>query len=82
MQDAKRISRHRDLMQSDDLQTSIDFALLEYQRQLATRVQESMAGAGHLRMLGALEFLQTLKTLGEATVPSEVVTPKDLNHRV
>lgn len=75
------VEEHRELMQSNVLQRSLDFALLEYQKQIAVRTEPQMASTGHFRMLGALEFIQIMKDLAESTPePTKLVTPS-LNHR-
>jgi len=69
------------MMQEPDLQTSIDYALLEYQHQLNLRTPEQMSGAGFFRMSGALEFINELKNLAEST-PRAVPQDRDnLNHQ-
>lgn len=77
------VKSHRDLMQNDDLQRSINFALLEYQRQLCEqRSDVNSAAASHFRAMGALEFVQVLKTLGEnVRMPAPTVV-QNLNHGV
>ena len=74
------VESHRSLMQRDDLQRSIDAALLEYQAQVCLRTNEQMAGAGHLRMLGVHEFLQVLRHLGES-YSGPRATDSPINHK-
>lgn len=75
------VEAHRSLMQRDDLQHSIDFALLEYQRRVAMITNEQLAATGHFRILGALEFIQTMKDLAESTPEPTKIIPPSLNHR-
>lgn len=74
--DKKAVENHRSLMQRDDLQRSIDFALLEYQHQVALRTNEQMSGSGHFRMLGALEFIGQMKNLAE-TYQAPTIVDRD-----
>jgi hypothetical protein len=61
----ENIKRHRELVTRDDLQTSLDFALLEYQRLVMKTTEPQVAGMGHFKMAGALEFIHAFKTLAE-----------------
>lgn len=81
MSSKANVERHREMMQNDYLQTSLDFALLEYQAQVAVRTPENVAGAGHFRMLGALEFVQTLKTLAESVQVPVSIVRDNLDHQ-
>lgn len=81
MSDTKRISIHRELMQRDDVIMALDFALLQYQSRVAQITNESMAGAGHFRMLGALEFIQELITLAESQTIRPVKDTGNLIHK-
>lgn len=67
-------------MQRDDLREALDFALLQYQTRVALITNESMAGGGHFRMLGALEFIQELITLAESSPPTPVKPTGNLIH--
>ncbi|OLE10693.1 MAG: hypothetical protein AUG89_11560 [Acidobacteria bacterium 13_1_20CM_4_56_7] len=75
--------KHRALMQSEDFQRSLDYALLEYQRQLAqTAVTNTLEPtACHFKIVGALEFMQTLRNLAESPMRPEVVRDGNLDHR-
>lgn len=75
------VSTHRDLIQRPDLQRSLDFALLEYQTQVARHTDSAMAGAGHFRMVGALEFVTVLKTLAETSVALPIKKDPGLDHK-
>ena len=68
-------------MQNPVLERALDYALLEYQKVVAMKTNEQLAATGHFRILGALEFIQTMKDLAESQVePPKVITPS-LNHR-
>lgn len=71
-QSAKTVSAHRELMQRPDLEAGMDFALMEYQRQLAQSVTTfNDAAANHFKITGALEYIQTLRNLAEpSALPS------------
>lgn len=76
------VSAHRNLMQSDQLRMSLDFALLEYQRRVSETSNPDMNGAvaGHFRMLGAQEFINTLIMLAETPVIPTVKPQGNLDH--
>lgn len=76
------VNTHRDLVLRDDFQRALDYALMEYQTQVARNTDYAMAGAGHFRIVGALEFVTVLKTLSEQGVPQPARKPADLDHRV
>lgn len=75
------VEKHRELMQRDDLQRGLDYALLEYQKEVAMRTNEQMAGTGHFRIVGALEFIQILKDLAEPMAIMPKREDKTLNYR-
>ena len=60
------IAAHKLLLEHAHLERSLDFAMLEYQAQLATRITDpNSAMAAGSKLQGALEFLQTFKLLAE-----------------
>jgi hypothetical protein len=74
---ADNISRHKSMLETREFERGIDFALMEYQAQLAIRVTDQYtAMSAGLKMQGALEFIQTLKTLTENRTIT-VTTPTD-----
>lgn len=75
------VEAHRALMQREDLQRSLDFSLLEYQKQVSVRTEPPLAATGHFRVLGALEFIQILKDLAESVPEPTKIVPASLNHR-
>lgn len=82
LNDKVAVHAHREIMQSPSLQHSVDMALLEYQGILQLRTPPEAPAVGHLKMVGALEFLSVLKNLGEATAPVPVVVDRDnLQHK-
>lgn len=76
---------HRSLMQRADLQRSLDVALMEYQGQLAVRTADkefNHCAAAHLKMVGALEFINTLKNLDVVSVSTTTRPNDNLDHGV
>lgn len=66
MTDTKSVSAHRDLVSTTAFEAGSHFAMLEYMSQLAQRANDgNTAAAMGLKLQGALEFLQTMKMLGE-----------------
>lgn len=79
----KLLTPHRDLVASPAFELSVDYAMLEYERQLSLVPFDNFnaCAAAHLRKVGAHEFLQVLRNLAESSVPE---TPKpigNLDHR-
>lgn len=74
---------HRDLIQLAQFQLSVDFALLEYERQLSMVPFDNFnaCAAAHLRKVGAHEFLSVLRNLAESSVPEAAKGDGNLNHR-
>jgi len=83
-QDVKQyVSEHRALMEDPRVQRAMDYAFLEYQRQLCDlKVDGNGAAANHFRMLGAMEFMTTFLLLGEPALQSpKAPEAPALNHR-
>jgi hypothetical protein len=79
----QRIKDHRDLVQSPAFEQALDFALLQYQSQLAQVDLQNfnLAASCHLRMLGAQEFVQVLRNLAESIqLQPRVKLDEQLNH--
>lgn len=77
----ENISRHRDLIATKEFVRGCDFALLQYQAELALRTADATnAASNHFKMMGALEFLQTLRLLAEMPVRVAQTPSKELNH--
>jgi hypothetical protein len=78
------VEQHRKLIERSDLQVSLDYAMLEYQKQLVATgsLGGNEAAASHFRMLGAHEFVQVFKLLAEQVQqPVPLKTVDNLNHR-
>lgn len=80
----QNISDHRAMVESRAFQRACDFALMEYQGQLALVSSENpqLSGAVGLKLAGANEFLMTMRLLSEAPrlIPRRV--PDNLDHKV
>lgn len=80
----QNISDHRALVETRTFQRACDYALMEYQAQLAIQASENpqLAGAVGLKLAGANEFLMTLRLLSE--MPRIVSKPviQNLDHKV
>lgn len=77
------VTKHRDLVASREFERAIDYALLQYQASLAATVTQDFNGMASmgLRLMGAQEFVRTLRMLAEsASLPDTKVTD-NLNHR-
>jgi hypothetical protein len=77
------IKAHNELTQSRPFTRAIDFALLEYQRELANECLKDMGKSAFvgLKMTGAQEFVRTLRGLADIQVsPPVIVDPDNLNH--
>jgi hypothetical protein len=73
------ITAHKAMLENPYFDRGCDFAMLEYQRICGENTKDAnTAMAAGSKMLGALEFLQTLKTLAE-TQPT-IVARKDLDN--
>ena len=74
------ISKHRNLIGTHEFQRAIDLALLQYALDLS-KTEASLASATHWRLLGAQEFIFTLRNLAE--MPQHVTTapPPNLIHK-
>lgn len=75
----KNISDHRDMIASQTFQTSSDHALMEYAGILA-KLPLGEAAASHFKMMGAQEFLQTFRNMGEMPTPVSPRIVDNLNH--
>lgn len=76
------LSIHRNLMQAPELQNSLDYALMEYQSRLSGDeiANFNIAAVNHIKMSGALEFIDILKHLAESNAPSRQAVDFNLNH--
>ena len=78
----QNIVAHRALIERPDFERACDVSLLEYQRKLS-ELDSSLnnAAACHFRILGAQEFLATLRGLAETPAAPKVVATPTLDHR-
>ncbi len=81
---ADNVSKHRDLIASREFQRAADFALLQYEVILSNTPLDNfnMAASAHFRLLGAQEFLQVLRTLGETQSAPAKTLIEELNYKV
>lgn len=64
------VSKHQKLIQQPEFQRGLDFARLEYQRQLAEGVNDmNKAAVAGIKLQAVEEFLILLKYLGEKAIP-------------
>lgn len=80
----QNVGSHRDMVDSTVFQRAIDFAVMEYTRQLATDTARTSGNAAinGFKQAGALEFIDVLRNLSES--PQPVAPPAQipqLNHR-
>ena len=63
------VDGHRELIGRPELQRGFDFALLEFQRELAAGITDGNgAAANHYKLAGAHEFIRVFRKLAEQTV--------------
>lgn len=82
-EDPKIISSHRDVVGDPKFAYALDMALLEYQRVQSMAPQENYnaCAAAHFKLVGAMEFMQLLRNLGESpTLPAAKPTA-NLDHK-
>lgn len=80
---AEWLRAHRALLDRPEMQRAIDYAALEYQRQLCEQGADANAAAGnHFKMKGALEFVHVLKYLSEVPQRPAVLPSPNLDHSV
>ena len=73
------IEAHRRMIELNTFDFGVDFALQEYQRLLSQQSTTfNDAAANHFKITGALEFLQTLRNLGEMQTRPAVVDRDNL----
>ncbi len=78
------MTRHRDLVSSDQFDLSSDFALANMVAQLVAKSDGSQyyAMAAFLRLQGATEYLSQLKNLAETPREPTIVRAPTLDHNV
>lgn len=82
---ASNISRHRDMIASTEFQRACDFAMLQYQGELAMQKSDNFNthAANQMKIVGALEFMHIFRHLGEQAQPAPKVVDRDnLSHSV
>lgn len=67
MENSKFVSMHREMMQQPMLGVSIQYALLQYQRDMANvrALDGNAAAQSFFKLQGAIEFIDTLRKLAE-----------------
>lgn len=71
LQNSTLVTQHQDMVSLPIFQVSLDHALLHYMEELQANSGSDLnkAAAGHLRLLGAREFVFVLRNLGEKEAP-------------
>lgn len=84
LQDPKRVGEHNQLIGSPITQVSLNTALLEYQRLLSKeRFNLNDAAANFFRLVGAQEFVEIFRQLGQPRPEIRVSAIRDnLDHHV
>jgi hypothetical protein len=79
-----RVTKHRAMIESEAFEAAVDFAMLEYERQLSMIPFDNFnaCAAAHLRKVGAHEFLQLLRNLCETAVAPTIKLNDNLDHRI
>ena len=74
---------HADLVKTKDFQNILDYSLLEYQAKLAEiKLNEfNAAAAAHLKMQGAMEFIDVLKKLGHQEADPVIIDRTNLDNQ-
>jgi len=73
------IENHRLLIGQNAFDVGVDFSLQEYQRLLSQQSTTfNDAAANHFKITGALEFIQTMRNLGEMPARPTVVDRDNL----
>lgn len=77
------ITKHRDMVGTNEFNRATNYALLEYQSMLAKGASTfNECASAHLKVTGALEFIQVMRNLGESFTPT--VAPRiadNLDHK-
>lgn len=72
LQDEANAKAHHALIERDDLQRSLDAALMQYQLMLVFDAKDAnAAAAAHFKIAGVHEFLHQFKYLAEQAVPQK-----------
>ena len=73
---------HASIVKTEDFQTLLDYSIMEYQSLLAETKMDKFdaAAAAHLKMLGAMEFIDVMKRLGHQSVDPVIVDRTNLDN--
>lgn len=80
----QNVSHHRELIQRNEFQRACDFAMMQYQGELAANSTDNfnVCAAAHLKITGALEFIRVFRLLGEQVIPGPKIVDRDnLTHQ-
>lgn len=70
------------MIESNEFDRGIHFALLQMQADLCNPASDgNRAAASHFMMMGAIEFVKTLRLLGEKPTPLTTMKPEHLDHK-
>jgi hypothetical protein len=76
------IGEHRQMVDSVAFTRGCDFAMLQFQADVTSNITDGTgAGSAGLRMQGAQQFLQILRTLSETSTPSIRRPDDNLQHK-
>lgn len=81
---ADNITKHRSMVEDRTFQRAIDFALMQYQLQVAREVLDNpqLASVAGYKNAGAVEFVNVLKNLSETPQLIRQDQPVNLNHNI
>lgn len=75
------VGEHRTMVDSVAFTRACDFAMLQFQKSVTASITSGEgAGAAGLKMQGAQQFLDILKTLSETSAPTSVRPDDNLKH--
>ena len=79
LKNSNLVGAHREMIQSEAFSQSEKFALLQFARDLSKKAtaDPSVAAANHFALIGAHQFLDVFRNLGEVSAPT---TRKDLDN--
>lgn len=79
----KVVSTHRDLIAMAEFQVAVDFALLQFESELAATPVDNfnLCAAAQLQRAGVQKFIHILRNLAETQGPVESKVAPGLNHR-
>lgn len=81
-ENAQWVGQHRQMVDSDPFTRAIDMALLQYQANITTTINDGNgAGAVGLKLQGAQEFINVLRNLSEEPTPLARRPDDNLTHK-